>query len=271
MADINNSSDILTSDWTGLSPHLIARFYPIKKLSDGSGWEPITGFNEISAADKFVVYDANEVQGPITDGTIESAMNWTSPFEGAGAESKAPALSAMLQSGSLSPTLQAMASAAGIDSKNVSSIQDFLTKANGRSGITKLNSTQIFTGMAPVKMSMTLHFRALKDPKKEVDDPLMQLEEWYLPQMLATDGLIAGALNNGANRGMIETIFPSKAPQIIGFRYGNMTWQPMVIESMSKPFTNPRSPKGVLLSCSVQISLSTLSALDRRDVRKIYR
>lgn len=265
-------SKILTSLWDGLSTHLIAKFYPIKKLSNGSGWMQSRDENhEISAAEKFVVDDGFEVHCPITDGTTEMTLNWTSPFENSGAESKAPALSAMLQSGSLSPTLQAMASAAGVDSNNTSAVSEFLSKANGRTGITKLNSTQIFTGMPPVKMSLTLHFRALKDPVAEVREPIMKLKEWAAPQLLAGDGLLAGGIRNGADQSLIETIFPSITPQIIAMKYGDMTYEPMVIESISEPFTNPRSSDGVMLSCSVQITLSTLTALDRRDIRNTIR
>lgn len=50
-----------------------------------------------------------------------------------------------------------------------------------------------------------------------------------------------------------------------------MTYEPMVIETLSESFTNPRSSDGVMMSCSVQMTLSTLTALDRRDVQKMYR
>ncbi len=256
---------ILTSVWTGLNPALLAKFYPLKRLAVGSGWQQSLDVHEISAADKFTVDDGYEVHCPITDGTSEITLGWHSPFEGAGAESKAPALSGMLQSGSLSPILQAVGlgkdSAAG---KELSSLM-------GRTGITKLNSTQVFSGMPPVKLTMTLHFRALIDPVEEVRNPLAKLKEWALPQYLADEGLIANALNNAGKQGLGETIFPSMAPQIIGMRYGDMTYEPLVIEGISEPITNPRSSDGVMISCSVQVTLATLTALDRRDVQKIYR
>jgi hypothetical protein len=266
----STESKILRSLWHGISPHLIARFYPVKKLADGSGWAQSRETRELSSTDKYVVDDGFEVHCPITDGNMETTLNWSSPFEGAGAESKAPALTAMLQSGTLTPVLQAVLDKVGASSAG-SSVSGMLDKSVGRTGITKLNSTQIFTGMPPIKLSMTLHFRALVDPVAEVRDPIMQLKRWYLPQLLSNDGLLAGAIKNGAEQSTIESIFPSISPQIIGFRFGDMTMEPMVIESMSEPFTNPRSEKGVIVQQSIQLTLATLTALDRRDIEKVYR
>lgn len=261
-------SNVLTSQWTGLSPHLIARFFPVKRL-DGGGWEQSRDTREISAADQFTVDDGYEVHCPITDGTQEMTLNWQSPFEGSGPESKAPALSAMLQSGSLSNTLQAAGEQFGISTQGA--IGEALATAIGRTGVTKLNSTQVFSGMPPIKRTLTLHFRALFDPVAEVQRPIQQLEEWAVPQYLAADGLIANAVNNGGKQNLMQTVFPSLTPQIIGMKYGNETLMPMVIESMSKPFTNPRSQDGVLLSVSIQMQISTLNALDRRDIQALYR
>ena len=264
--------NVLSSDWTGLSPHLLARFYPVRKLSDGSGWEQ--GRKKDGGADQYIADDAIEVHAPMTDGTSEMTLNWQSPFENAGAESKAPALSAMLQSGSLTSILQGIGSA-GVASDMMTELAqksaEMTRKLEGRTGITKLNSTQIFSGMPPIKLSFTLHFRAFKDPIKEVREPILKLKEWALPQALAADGLIAGGIKNAGNQGVFDILFPSLTPQIVGMSYGDMTYLPLVIESVSEPITNPRSEKGVMTACSVQITLATLTALDRADIRNIYR
>jgi hypothetical protein len=263
-----SQSKILTSDWGHLSPHLIARFYPLKKMPSGSGWEQSRDKHELSAADKFTIDDGFEVHAPITDATTELTLNWQSPFEGAGAESKAPALTAMLQSGNLSPMLQAVMETTGFKADSVASVLD---KATGRTGITKLNSTQIFSGMPPLKLSLTLHFRAWHDPITEVRNPIKQIQEWAVPQLLSSDGLVAGAIKGAGMQGFIETVFPSISPQVIGMRYGDRTYEPMVIESVSEIITAPRSETGVLVQQSIQITLSSLSALDRRDIGRMYR
>jgi hypothetical protein len=139
----------------------------------------------------------------------------------------------------------------------------------GRTGITKLNSTQVFSGMPPVKINVTAHFRALRDPITEVEAPIQQLKEWAVPELLADDGVIANAIKNGANQSPLQTIFPSIAPQIIAMRYGNKTYMPLVIEGVSDPITNPLNANGAMISCSVQLTLCTLTAWDRRDIRKL--
>lgn len=264
---------VLGSDWTGLSPHLIARFYPVRKLSDGSGWEQGRK-KDGTTADQYVADDTIEVHAPMTEGTSEMTLNWSSPFENAGAESKAPALSAMLQSGTLTSILQGVANGGVMPEtfgKLSSQASDMSRKLEGKTGITKLNSTQIFSGMPPVKLTFTLHFRALKDEIKEVRDPILKLEEWSVSQRLSSDGLVAGGLKNGLSQNVFDTIFPSETPQVIGIRYGDQTFLPMVIESVGKPITNPRSERGVMTSCSVQITVATLTALDRGDIRNMYR
>ncbi|WP_321821479.1 MULTISPECIES: hypothetical protein [unclassified Burkholderia] len=258
---------ILKSDWTGLNPNLLAKFYPLKRTSDG--WAQSNDVRQISAADKFTVDDGYEVWCPVTDGQSEMTLNWHSPFEGAGAESKAQTLSAMLQSGELSPFVQAVGERVGVTS-TADAASAALASAEGRAGITKLNSTQVFQGMPPVKLSMTLHFRALIDPVSEVKAPISMLKQWAVPQYLAADGVVTNAVKNGAQDGIVQTIFPSMTPQIIGMRYGDMTWEPLVIESVSDPFTGPRDVDGVMISCSVNVTLATLTALDRRDIQRIY-
>jgi len=259
---------ILTSQWDGLSEHLIARFYPLKRLPGGSGWEQSHEKREISAG--YTIDDGFEVHAPITDGTSEMTLNWKSPFENAGAESIASTLTAMLQSGNAAAMLQTVAKAMGLDASGTS-VAAALEKATGRTGITKLNSTQVFDGMPPMKLTLTLHFRALEDPIREVRNPIAQLQKWAVPQMLSADGTVAAGLAGAGKNDFIETVFPSISPQVIGMKYGDRTYEPMVIENISEPITAPRSSTGVLIQQSIQISLSTLNALDRRDIDKLYR
>ena len=97
----SSSSRVLSSDWGGLNPKLLAVFYPLKRTQAGDGWEQSRDVRKLAADDSYTVDDGFEVHCPMTEGTQEMSFNWHSPFEGAGAESKAPTLSAMLQSGTL--------------------------------------------------------------------------------------------------------------------------------------------------------------------------
>lgn len=264
------STKILSSNWDGLNPHLIAKFYPVKRADNGDSWVQSFDTRTLSAADNFTVDDGYEVWTPITDGSQEMSLNWVSPFEGAGAESKLPTLSAMLQTGQLTPEMTAILSQMPGGAAVAGNVGKLLRDATGRTGVTKLNSTQVFSGMPPVKFSFTAHFRALIDPYSEVRQPVTQLEQWAVPQYLANDGVIAGALKSGLKNTRLETIYPSVTPQLLAMKYGDQTILPIVIESISKPFTVPRSSQGEVLNVAVQLTVATLTAIDRRDVAGYY-
>ncbi|TAM53820.1 MAG: hypothetical protein EPN57_08665 [Paraburkholderia sp.] len=266
------TAKILSSKWEGLNPHLIAKFYPVKRTDSGNGWAQSFDTRTVSAADNFTVDEGFEVHCPITDGSQEMSLGWHSPFEGTGVEAKAATLSAMLQSGQLAPELQNILSRMPLGSAADAgtSVGKLLRDATGRTGITKLNSTQVFSGMPPVKISFTAHFRALSDAYSEVRQPITQLEQWAVPQYLADQGVIAGALQNGLKQSPLETIYPSVAPQLLAMKYGDQTILPIVIESISKPITLPRSSQGEALAIAVQLTVATLTAVDRRDIAGFY-
>ena len=137
----------------------------------------------------------------------------------------------------------------------------------GRTGITKLNSRQVFTGMPPVKIPITLYFRAWADPIAEVERPIDQLYQWALPQHLANSSVLAGGLEEilAGQVPDLETLFPSYIPRFVALEYGGRTYKPLVIESISHPLVLPRSADGAKLSASVQITLATLDAWDKDD------
>jgi len=261
------TSVVLSSKWTGLNPHLLATLYPVGPAGLMEG--------------------GPHVASPITESNIEMTANWQSPFEQSGVESKAPAITAMLQSGALRDTAQALGEAAtaaiaaldralpglGTMLDRVASnlpgagtISQFasetLSDAQGRSGMTKLNSTNIFSGAAPVKIAMTLHFRAFSDPRTEVQEPVDQLARWCLAKSLAKSGALAEAIRGDS---VVSKLLPSLAPQMIGLRYGGYTFAPLVIESMGYPITVPRTRAGGALHVTVQLMLASLTALDSED------
>ncbi|WP_446810558.1 hypothetical protein ACH50O_02930 [Methylomonas sp. 2BW1-5-20] len=71
----------LSSDWGGLSPHLIASFWPVDRK--GKRLEDIT------------------VKAPLTESNLEMSLTWQSPFENQGTQNITPTLQQMLQSGSI--------------------------------------------------------------------------------------------------------------------------------------------------------------------------
>lgn len=171
----------LASSWTGLNEALLGRIYPVE--ADG---RPRAGSPDVAA--------------PLTDATLELTANWQSPFEQSGAESRMPAISAMLQSGTLQSYAQlsflGLGSDDGIRARLAQEVIEFSKNGQGRSGMTKMNSTQVFNGAAPAKISMTLHFRAFSEPTEEVSDPIDQLARWTLAKQLAANGSIVQAIQN---------------------------------------------------------------------------
>lgn len=250
MADTNNT---LSSEWTGLSKHLLATFFEVKK--NGDRWE------KTSACDPAMV------QAPLTEASMEVALNWQSPFEQAGPESKAPALLAMLQSGALQPLVTALTGGKGDGGKAQAESNAFLSQFEGRTGITKLNSTQVFTGMPPVKIQVTVLFRAWSDAVREVETPFDKLMEWALPEKLSPDGSILARAADTARgeMGAIEALMPSLSPTKIAMQYKGRTFSPLVIESIGMPLGSPVDKRGKFIELSVPMTLCTLTALDRAD------
>jgi hypothetical protein len=248
----------LTSLWDGLSDHLIASFYEVdrhgEKVTDPDG-------NPINIV----------VRAPLTESSLDVSLNWQSAFESMSPESKAPMLFAMLQSGALQPVIDSLnPQKAGVFSDKVSGAQqksaDFLKQFEGRTGMTKLNSTQIFSGMPPIKIQITALFRAWRDPVSEVRDPVDQLMAWAFPEKLADDSLVAN-FSKAAQGEMnpIDALLPSKSPKLIAMRYKNRTYKPFVIESITVPLASPVDSSGEFVELLIPMTLCSLTAWDKGD------
>ncbi|PKD41984.1 hypothetical protein CWO84_02870 [Methylomonas sp. Kb3] len=241
----------LTSDWGGLSPHLIASFYPVDRNGIRKKYN-----------DKYVV-----VKAALVDPNMEASFSWQSPFEQAGPETKAPTLFAMLQSGAIQPIIDAIPLLGDGSTGNAAATR-LLQQFEGRTGITKLNSVQVFNGMPPVKFTLTALFRAWKDPANEVERPFDQLMEWALPVELAKDSsLLVNAVEKvrGGDKDWIESVLPSQSPTLLAMSYKGRTYAPLVIESIGQPISSPIDKTGAFVELAVPLSLATLTAIDRQD------
>ncbi len=255
----NPQGNFLGSEWGSLSKHLLAHIYLVDDTGAQSSEDP------------------TEVVAPLSESQFEATLNWQSPFENLGTDSKAPAMTALLQSGELQPvinTLTKLQGQAGDLAKKLLGDSTAVGKAvqdlKGRTGITKLNSRQIFSGMPPIKIPVTLHFRAWKDAQKEVQSPIDRLIQWSLPKNLYESGIVTSVTNALANKkSVISALFPSEAPTLVGFRYAGRSYAPMVIESISHPMVMPRDKDGKPLNVTVQLTLATLTAIDRQDWAKV--
>jgi hypothetical protein len=255
------SSNDLGSDWGSLSPLLMARMF----VCDSKG-----------VAD---IQEYEGVYGAMEEGSFEATFNWQSPFENMGPETKAPALTAMIQSGSLVPVLNALQAVNPDPNGKIGAMLDTgadkLKKAvhelEGRTGMTKLNSRQVFSGMPPVRINFSVEFRATTDAAKEVMAPLQRLLEWVFPQELAEEGILSEVLQTTRDLdSFIKALFPSLTPKLIGLTYAAQTYAPMVVESISYPLTGPKDNRGNFIALTVQVSMATLTALDRPDIKRFF-
>jgi hypothetical protein len=219
--------------WGDLSEHLIATFWEVDRKGNRLD-ENVT------------------VKAPLLEINFETSLNWQSPFERVG-EDFFPTLQQLTTSGQVDPIIKEISKMAGFD----------LATLEGKTSVTKLNSTQVFNGMPPVKIPATLLFRAWRDPKKEVEEPLDQLMKWALPVKLEGDtGVISRLLNE---KNLIKASLPSLSPTFIAMKYKNRTYKPLVIESVSAPLGSPINKNGDFTELSIQIQLATLTAIDRQD------
>lgn len=255
------SGQVLSSKWEGLNQELIAVFYNVDR--DGKR-----------------VDGSPEVHAPLIESSFETTFNWTSPFENSGTEQNKPMLAAMLQSGMLTETgitgafgdmINKGLAYAGLNmptDTSQNSLEKIAKDFEGRTGMTKLNSTQIFTGSAPSKFPCTAIFRAWSDAGVEVEQPVSQLMQWAFPEFLAESSTV---LTRGAGKAVNDTgdwkdvLMPSKAPVLVAVRYKGRTYSPMVIESITLPTNSPINALGQHTHMAVQMSLATLRSWDRQD------
>lgn len=252
MALPSAAAKALSSQWLGLSRQLLAQFYEVDR--------------EGRRVDEKIT-----VEAPLQDANLEAALNWQSPFEHSGPETKAPFLMAMLQAGMIQPAVDAVGAGDRSGSPEGSSL---LKKFEGRTGITKLNSTQVFAGMPPARIQVTALFRAWADTKQEVRDPVDQLWQWALPVKLAEDStlvsrgieLLGKAIAGQGNLDdAIRGLLPSQAPVMIAMTYKGRTYKPLVIEAIGEPIGNPVTKDGGYAELAIPLTLCTLTALDRND------
>lgn len=243
---------VLSSLWDGLSPHLIASFWAVERAGSGSRvWTRVEKSPIVKAA--------------LTESNLEMTLGWQSPFENAGVDKGVPAISAMLQSGAIQPWVSANGKAS-----------EAFAKFEGRSGITKLNSTQVFAGMPPLKIQVTALFRAWRNAAQEVEAPVNQLVEWALPQKLAEEGPIMSLLKGikdavegkPIDEAAAHAMLPSASPTKICMTYKGRTYSPLVIESIGIPINSPIDKSGRFVEMAVPMTLCSLTAIDRADWRR---
>ena len=259
----------------GLNTHLTAK---IRALIEGN--------LEGGQGKQTYEYDTSQ---PIVEAILEDAdfaieSQYSTPFEASNPESRLPNLMGMVQSGQASAAyysfFASMADPTGIAEQagqvliEQSGFQSVLEDAEsqlrgliGRSNFTKLNSRQIFTSSSSVRITGSLIFQAWANAKTEVEDALQQLQRWTAAKSLSDQSLLVGGISDGFS----EALFPSIIPPLVQLQYGNKTYKPMVIESVSAPVTAPMTPNGDRIIVRSQITLLSLTAWDSQNIINMSR
>lgn len=260
------------SEFGRLNKHLIASIYEVDRAGNAK--------------------DGETVRAPITEASLEVSLGWQSPFEAMGPEATSPTLLAMVQSGTADDLKAALtqsgfgASVFGAANSIVSALtggfinfETIVSEGVGRTGLTKMNSTQVFTGMPPIKINATVLFRAWKNPKAEVEEPFDRLMGWALPQCLQKDSLLTGAINklsgkssggcadssDGTSGGLLDALLPSLTPKMVGLTYKGRTYKPLVIESIGFPMDSPITADGRYTELLVPVTFATWQTYDAKD------
>ena len=244
-------SNAATSNWGSIHPDLIAQFMQIDAKGEPTG----------------VAFAAL-----VKDGNVEQSLEWRSPFEDMTLEHKSPNIgmfTKFMQTGLLGELTQALGGEQDENKGVWQKLSDFSDSHAGRSGITKLNSRQVYAGHAPLKLEMTLIFRAWQDPQSEVIAPFTALQQMAYPAKIADnapDEAATGMREDGLKAAANTLVFPSEAPKFVRLTYKGETYPPLVIESIGKPLDAPYSPMGDIF-LEVPVSLQSYQSLDFADIQ----
>lgn len=256
------------AQWGKINPDLLAQIYVVDK----EGNSKKGGYRVVCA---------------ITEGTFEVGSEYSSPFD-ANPDQRLPTLMGMIQSGefvsavgtvaanaasseggSLAGTIAAGAVSGIVSVAKAAGIGDVgqaIQQLEGKTNLTKVNSTQIFVNTKPIEISVTLYFRAWRDAKKEVEEPVSYLEQWALPISLSTTGTAV----NISEKGILGGLFPSDAPPFVALQYAKKTFLPFTLRNVSKPLVVERDSQMNALAYVVTTQLSSRTAWDASDIRKLY-
>ena len=158
----------------------------VKSEDPPASYSSVSKFNQIriTPCDKQgVVIDPNEfIVAFLTAGDQNIDNQYSTPFENSNPEHRLPTLMGQLQSGGWVDTLNSILNALPLDSV-ASSLplvgrlkpeqKASLSQLEGRSSLTKVNSTQIFTSTQPITLNLTLFFDTWKDAVSEVEGQLL--------------------------------------------------------------------------------------------------
>lgn len=155
--------------------------------------------------------------------------NWDSPFEGDSAGQNASRVGGGIQTASQS------------------------TEQGGLTTVSSFNSTQAWTGNAPMTFNIVMVFKAYDDPKNEVNNAIMALEEMASPEL--NSSIVLG-----------------RTPQSVTLNIGRTNlYQDIVIESVSSELDAPKTQDGYFLSNTVTLTLTAKNVINRSIIKSTFK
>jgi len=112
------------------------------------------------------------IVGKLVSDDESNNVNWESSLENMNAENKFSTTSALLQTGMLEKLI----------------FGENKGQLSGRTYVSKQQSIQIFKGVEPMNLNLTIEFVALRDTYKEVEAPLQYLYKFQAPVL--GDGIV---------------------------------------------------------------------------------
>lgn len=166
----------------------------------------------------------NRVTGYIGEGSSKSfSATWTSPFES-----------------------DAAGKTSGIET--AANVGQTLT---GLTSVGKLNSQMVWEGTTPPAINLTLYFQAYSNPKREVHDAIMLLEQFASPELLAYAG--------------------GRTPQVVTIDIGRRIKIPAaLITEVTSELDQPRDSNGYMTRNTVQLTITPPTMINASEIPDLY-
>ena len=110
--------------------------------------------------------------------------------------------------------------------------------------------------------------------RKEVEEKLMYLESWTLPQYLSDQTVltdVSQAVKEGGWSNAPQGLFSGRIPPFVCVSTHGKTYMPFILQSISAPIVAPIDEAGNRLSLAVTLSLMSETAWDAQDVQNLYK
>jgi len=195
------------------------------------------------------------IRGLLVSDDLNVSIDWESPFEGSNEGSSMGSLSSLVQSGIA---------------------QSFISNSSllGRTTSNIIESVQVFKGVAPQELNLTLNFTAFSDPLIEVEYPIIALLKIMSPQLTlggSTEVLkkVIDAISNNKDISLDDSVF-GFIPYDVVLDYNNKRFSSdmrFVITNLSSNRDKIQIDKnGNAIKREVTLTLKSKKSMNRDDL-----